>query len=124
MPVCWQKVLLYVECLYKNRAFKQQQGLNWQTFKLQVFLALHNPARGKNRCRAVVGRRMYMTQNEKKQEVDILFRPVVGDTSVEGNAVTELSVVAILLIFPLGVMTVFSQSGSSSPLAKASWPLN
>lgn len=124
IPVSWQKVLPYIVCLHKNRANQLQQGLNWQTFRLQVSLTLHNPARGKNRCRAIVGKRMYMTENEKKQKVDILFRPVVGDASVQGDAVTELSVVAVLLVFPLHISTVFSQSGSSSPLAKASGSFN
>ncbi len=124
MPVSWQKFLLYIVCLHKNRAHQLQQGLNWQTLQLQVFLTLYNPAMGKNRCSAVVGRRMYMTENEKKQEVDILFRPIVGDTPVQGDAVTELSIVSVLLIFPLGITTVLSQSGSGSPLAKASGSLN
>lgn len=65
-----------------------------------------------------------MTENEKKQRVDILFRPVVWDAPVQGYAVTELSVVAVLLVFSLGITTVLSQSGSGSPLAKASGSLN
>lgn len=67
---------------------------------------------------------MYKRENEGKQEVDLLFRPVVWDASVQGDAITELSVVAVLFIFPLGVSTVLSQSGSSPPLAKASGALN
>lgn len=120
-----EKVLPYIVCLHKNRAHQLQQGLNWQISQLQVSLTLHSPARGKQvYSSSIVGRRMYMTENEKKQKVDILFRPVVGDAPVQGDAVTELSVVAVLLVLPLGIMAVFSQSGSSSPLAKASRSLN
>lgn len=68
---------------------------------------------------------MYKTrERERKQEAGVLFRPVVGDAPVQGDAVAELSVVAVLLVFPLGVATVLSQSGSSSPLAQASGSLN
>lgn len=67
---------------------------------------------------------MYMIKTEKKLFVDILFRPVVWDAPVQGNAVTKLSIVAVLLVLPLSITTVLSQSSSSSPLAKASWSLH
>lgn len=56
--------------------------------------------------------------------MDILFRPVIWDAPVQRNAVTELSIIAIFLVLPLGITTVLSQSGSSSPLTKASRSLH
>lgn len=124
MPVSWQNVPRYIVCLHKNRAHQLLQGLNWETFQLQVSQTLYNPARGKNRCRAVTGSRKYMTRKKPKQEVDILFRPVVWDAPVQGDAVTELSIVAVFLILSLSIVAVLSQSSSSSPLAKASGSLH
>lgn len=104
---------------HKNRTHQLQQGLNWQTFLLQASLTLYKLAWGEkhvSNCR--------WKEKQKKQEVDILFRPVVRDAPVQGDAIAELSVVAVLLVFPLGVMTVLSEGGSSSPLAKATGSLN
>lgn len=118
MAASWQNVLPYTVRLHKNRTHQVQRGLKWRNFNLQVILLSYVAQNG---CSAIDGGRMCKT---REREVGVLFRPVVGDAPVQGDAVAELSVVAVLLVFPLGVVTVLSQSGSSSPLAQASGSLD
>lgn len=95
-----------IVCFDKNRTYQLQRRLNWAP---HVSLRSYNSARGDLK-----------TVQEKKSGVDVLLRSVVRDAPVQGDAVTELSVVAVLLIFPLGVTTVLSESRSSPALSKAS----
>lgn len=50
--------------------------------------------------------------------------PVVWDCPVEGDAVAELGIVAVLLIPALGLLAVITQGGRHAPLAQATRPLH
>lgn len=56
--------------------------------------------------------------------MDVLFRSVVRNAAVQGDAIAELSIVAIFFVFPFSVPAVLSQSSRSPTLAKASGSLD
>lgn len=56
--------------------------------------------------------------------MDILFRPVVRDAAVQRDAIAELSIVAVFLVFPFSVPAVFSQRGGGPALSESSGSLD
>lgn len=107
MTLPWLRVLPGDVCFHKNRPNQLQRGLDC--------LRPHNPARGERR---------HASAKKAELEEDILFGSVVGDAAVQGDAIAELSVVAVFFVFALGVPAVLSQSRRSAPLAQASGSLH
>lgn len=108
MTLCWRSVLPQDVYFHKNRTERLQRGLNR--------LKPYKPASG--------GINVMLELKKTELEVDVLFRSVVRDAAVQRDAVTELSVVAVFLVFPFSVPTVLSQSSRSATLAEASGSLD
>lgn len=53
-----------------------------------------------------------------------LFGPVVRDSPVQGDAVTELCVVSVFLILAFRLLAVITQRGRHATLAQATRPLH